>query len=48
MIPFILKALFNSIFIALTVFRIYWLFKYTLKLVNFFFTVFKALTIFHI
>ena len=44
----ILKALLSSIFIDLTVFCIYWLYKYTLKLVNFFFTVFKALTIFHI
>ena len=47
MIAFIvmLKALLNSIFIALTVFCSYWLFKYTLKLLNFFFTVFKTLKV---
>ena len=41
----ILKALLSSIFIALTVFCIYWLFKYTLKLLNFLFTVFKTLKV---
>ena len=47
----LLQVLLNSIFIvfkALTVFHIYWLFKYTWKLVKSRFTVFKALTIFHI
>ena len=37
----ILKALLNSIFIVLTVFHIYWVFKYSLKLVNTLFTVFR-------